>query len=148
MTPGSYGLRVGVLCNAPPAAVFDAWTKPDLLKQWMHPGPDARTLSAEVDLRIGGAFRFEFDSPDGRTYYEIGTYREVRPGERLVYSCIFGSPDFVAPFETIVTVELHDLGDRTRVVVQGDGYPRAEDRDGHQQGWPAFLDLLAKLFVR
>lgn len=146
--PQSYALRVEQLCNAPPSAVFDAWTQPDLLKQWMHPGPDTRTLGAEVDLRVGGAYRFEFDSPDGRTYYEVGTYRELSPPNRLVYSCIFGSPGFVAPFETRVTVELHDEGGRTRVLVVGDGYPSAEARDGHQQGWPVFLGLLAGIFAR
>ena len=148
MTTPTHSLRVETTCNAPPDAVFRAWTTPDLLKQWMHPGPGSSTLAAEVDLRVGGAFRFEFDSPDRRSYYEIGTYRELRPPERLVYSCIFGSPGFIAPYETIVTVELHDLGGRTRVVVRGDGYSSAEDRDAHQQGWPVFLAGLARLFDR
>jgi uncharacterized protein YndB with AHSA1/START domain len=148
MKKESHALRVEQLCNAPASAVFDAWTKPDLLKQWMHPGPDAKTLGAEVDLRVGGAYRIEFDSPDGRTYYEIGTYRELSPPTRIAYSCIFGSPGFIAPFETMVTVELHDEGGRPLVVVIGEGYPDVEFRDAHRQGWPVFLELLAGIFAK
>src|SRR5262249_40950811 len=97
----------------------------------------------EVDHRPGGKYRIGWKAPDGRMWYELGEYREIRPPERLVYTCRFDFPDFEED-ETLVTVEFQDRGQRTNVILVQEGYRSAEHRDQHQQGWPGFLDQLAK----
>jgi RNA polymerase sigma-70 factor (ECF subfamily) len=148
MPAETFSLCVERTVPAPREAVFRAWTDPAQLKRWMRPGPEGLNVLAEADPRVGGRFRFEFAGPDGHVYVEEGAYREVQEPERLVYGCRFGSPGWIEPYETLVTVAFEALGPATRVEVRGDGYPRADDRDAHQQGWPAFLGELAALFER
>ena len=147
MSEETYSLRVERIFEAAPEAVFSAWTTPDLLKQWLHPA-DWSTPTAEVDLRVGGTYRWGVCSPDGGTFYEVGVFREISPPKRLVYTCRYEHDTFehdMPDEEMLVTVELEDLGGRTRCVVVQEGYERIEDRDDQQNGWPAFLDTLAKL---
>jgi uncharacterized protein YndB with AHSA1/START domain len=147
MATETYGLRIERTLEAPRKAVFRAWTTPELLEQWMHPHADWTTPVAETDPRVGGAYRYEFRSPEGQVFQEVGHFRKVEPPERLVYTCRFGSPGAIEPFDTEVTVEFHDAGDKTRLVLKHEGYARAEDRDAHEQGWPDFLDRLAELLA-
>src|SRR3954471_7808005 len=65
--------------------VFDAWTKAREIERWHAPGPMTVAL-AEIDLRVGGAFRIHMMAPTGEEHRVIGTYREVRPPERVVYT--------------------------------------------------------------
>lgn len=70
--------------NAPRSLVFDAWTKPDLLKRWNF-GPDGWTLQVcTVDLRVGGKIRFEWLSPEGGAMGMTGTYQDIVVPGRLV----------------------------------------------------------------
>lgn len=70
---------------APPSLVFEAWTKPELMRQWY--APEGWTLEGcEVDLRPGGEFRFETVKPGGKHIVQKGFYREVVPCERLVHT--------------------------------------------------------------
>lgn len=70
--------------NAPPHIVFEAWTRPELFKQWWVPKSFGMVLrSCEMDVRVGGTYRLEFE-PDGMAFF--GTYREVTPPSRLVWT--------------------------------------------------------------
>ena len=82
--------------------------------------------------------------PEGDSAYVcIGTYREVRAPERLVYTWAWESP---SPFdgETVVTVEFIDRGDATEVVLTHELFSSEEARDEHEKGWNGVLDQLAK----
>src|SRR6202049_1212028 len=69
--------------NAPRQMIYDAWTKPELLKRWF--GPRGWSLVVcEVDLRVGGAWRFVLRGPDGAEMGMRGVYREIVPPERVV----------------------------------------------------------------
>ena len=69
--------------NAPRRLVFDAWTKPELLRRWY--GARGWTLPVcEVDLRPGGGYRYVMRGPNGADVTLRGTYRQVSPPERLV----------------------------------------------------------------
>jgi uncharacterized protein YndB with AHSA1/START domain len=147
MSERTHSLRVERTFDAPREALFRAWTTPDHVKQWLHPSPEWSTPVAEIDLRVGGAYRFGVHSPEQGTFYEVGEYREIRPPERLVYTCRYEAEECnfdMPPEETLVTVEFHDAGSRTRVVVVQEGYRKVEDRDAQQQGWPGFLETLAR----
>jgi uncharacterized protein YndB with AHSA1/START domain len=83
---------------APRSLVFEAWTRPELLKRWF--GRKGWTLPVcEVDLRVGGAWRYVMRGPDGREMGMRGVYREIAAPERLVYTEAFD--DY--PGESVVT---------------------------------------------
>lgn len=82
------------------ARVFAAWTTPSLLKRW-YGARGWRLVEAEVDLRVGGAWRFVSNGPDDDVMVQSGTYREVVPPERLVYTERFDNQSY--PGETLIT---------------------------------------------
>src|SRR5208283_4802568 len=75
--------------NGPARIVFDAWTRPELLKRWWAPKSMGMSLlSCEVDLRVGGKYRFVFglDGDASQTMAFFGRYLEVIPNARLVWT--------------------------------------------------------------
>jgi uncharacterized protein YndB with AHSA1/START domain len=82
-TPGDRELVMRRVFDAPRRLVFDALTRPELLKRWY--GPKGWTVVVcEIDLRVGGAFRFVTRTPAGKEIGQGGVYREVAAPERLV----------------------------------------------------------------
>src|SRR4029077_16113400 len=72
--------------NAPARIVFEAWTKPELFRQWWGPKSMGMSLlSCEMDVRAGGRYRLEFAHGDSRSAF-FGTYKEVIPHSRLVWT--------------------------------------------------------------
>ena len=73
--------------DGPAHLVFDAWTKPELLKQWWAPKSMGMSLvSCEADVRVGGTYRFVFGLGDSETMAFFGTYLEVTPPSRLAWT--------------------------------------------------------------
>jgi uncharacterized protein YndB with AHSA1/START domain len=71
--------------NAPRRLVFEAWTRPEHVRKWY--GCSIMTLAVcEIDLRVGGAYRYVMRAPDGMEHTMTGVYREIAPPERLVYT--------------------------------------------------------------
>jgi uncharacterized protein YndB with AHSA1/START domain len=128
--------------KAPLRRVFDAWTRPEEMKQWAAPGPLAVPV-AEVDLRVGGRYRMTMRGPDGAEHRVVGVYREVDPPRRLVYTWSWETDPTVT--DTVVTVEFHDRGGSTEVVLRHEGFPTVEKRDRHDSGWNGCLDKLQTL---
>ena len=119
--------------------VFRAWTDPEALKRWW--GPEGfSTPTVEIDLRVGGKYRIAMRSPHGDTYQLVGTYREVRPPEKLVYTWAWEAEPEQG--ETLVTVEFLDRGDSTEVVLTHELFPSEKVRDEHSKGWTGSLDRL------
>src|SRR5258707_9367230 len=109
--------------DAPRHLVFDAFTKPELLKRWF--GPRGWSLVVcEVDLRVGGGFRFVLRGPDGREMGMRGIYREIAPPERSVHIELFD--DY--PDESLVTTVLVEQGGKTTLTATV-LYPSQEVRD-------------------
>lgn len=129
--------------QAPREKVFRAWTAPEELKKWWGPEGYA-TPSVEVDLRVGGKYRFGMSKlPEGDVFYLAGTYREVSPPEKLVYTwCWEAEPELG---ETLVTVEFRARGDSTEVVLTQELFLTEKVRDDHVRGWSSSLDRLAKV---
>lgn len=71
--------------NAPASALYQAWTDPELVKQWFTPKPWS-TRRVEFDLRPGGASLIVMADPDGNEYPNPGQYLEVVPNSRLVFT--------------------------------------------------------------
>src|SRR5215217_2086699 len=87
--------------EAPRARVFEAWTKPEHVSQWWDPS-GAPLASCEIDLRPGGKFRFVNQGPHEQAF--TGTYREITPPARLVFTTHVGP----LAGDTIGTLELRD----------------------------------------
>ena len=130
--------------RAPRQRVFDAWTKPEELKRWHAPGPMSVAL-AEMDLRVGGAYRIHMVAPTGEEHRVVGTYREVDPPRRLAYTWQWetGSDATVST----VTIDFVEHGGDTEVVLKHDGLSRDEARASHLQGWTAIVDKLDAHFA-
>jgi uncharacterized protein YndB with AHSA1/START domain len=112
--------------DAPRNLVFDAFTKPELLKRWLS-GADGWSLAVcEVDLRVGGAYRYVWRHADGKEMGAGGVYREIQPPERLVFTERFDDPWY--PGESLGTVLLTEEGGRT-TLEQAMRYESPDARD-------------------
>jgi uncharacterized protein YndB with AHSA1/START domain len=121
--------------------VFGAWTDPEEIKAWLVP-EESEMVSAEVDVRVGGDYRFAFRAPDGELVYIVGTYVEVEPPERLVFTWVFEGVDRT---DTLVTVALKESGGGTDVLLTHERLTSEASRALVEYGWPRVLARLAKL---
>ena len=131
--------------NAPRAAVFAALTEPDQLRQWWAATREHVPCLAEVDLRVGGAYRLGMRAASGNEHIVGGTFREITEPERLVYTWRWeSSPDFP---ETLVTITLDALApDRTELHLVHELLPSEEAANQHRQGWTGCFDHLQETF--
>jgi uncharacterized protein YndB with AHSA1/START domain len=70
--------------NAPRQLVFDALTKPELLRRWFHGPPGWSLAVCDIDLKVGGSYRYVWRGPDGFEMGMGGVYREIAPPQRIV----------------------------------------------------------------
>jgi uncharacterized protein YndB with AHSA1/START domain len=132
--------------DAPRQMVFDAFSKPELLKRWF--GPRGWSLVVcEVDFRVGGGFRFVLRGPDGKDMGMRGSYRELSPPDRSVHMESFD--DF--PGESQVTAVFVEQGGKTTMTATV-LYPSREVRDaviqsGMEHGAAESYDRLAELLA-
>jgi uncharacterized protein YndB with AHSA1/START domain len=131
---------------APRQMVFDAFSRPELLKRWF--GPRGWSLVVcEVDLRVGGGFRFILQGPDGKRMGMRGVYREIVPPERTVHMESFD--DY--PGESQVTAVFTESGGQTTLTATV-RYPSQEVRDillqsGMEHGAAESYDKLAEMLA-
>jgi uncharacterized protein YndB with AHSA1/START domain len=83
-TPSDTEIAMTRVFDAPSSMVFDAWTKPELLKRWLGVRGGWTFAVCEVDLKVGGRYRFVWRGPEGITMGMGGVYREIVRPERLV----------------------------------------------------------------
>jgi uncharacterized protein YndB with AHSA1/START domain len=88
-TPSDREIVFTRVFNAPRSLVFDAWTKPELLKRWLLGPPGWSFVVCESDLRVGGKYRFVWRKSEGSEMGMGGVYREVVPPERIVNTQLF-----------------------------------------------------------
>lgn len=136
-------IRITRVIKADPQAVWEAWTRPEHMERWACPAPEG-VKAVETDLRVGGSFEIRMEV-DGQAHTAFGTYKEVDPPRRLVYTWDWREESH-AMGDTTVTVEFEPEGDGTRVVLLHEGFPAVEARDGHREGWTACLTHFEGLF--
>lgn len=87
---GDRGLVITRTFNGPARIVFEAWTKAELVKRWWAPRSLGVTMvSCDAEVRVGGAYRYVLQPRKGGAFAFSGTYTEVTPHSRLVYTQIF-----------------------------------------------------------
>jgi uncharacterized protein YndB with AHSA1/START domain len=113
--------------NGPARIVFEAWTKPELFKQWWVPKSLGMSLlSCEMDVRVGGRYCLEFAHGDSQAAF-FGTYREVTPHSRLVWT------NKESDEGSVTTVTFAEKGGKTLLVMH-ELYPSKEALDAAGTG--------------
>jgi uncharacterized protein YndB with AHSA1/START domain len=111
--PSDDALLISREFAAAPHLVYHAWTTPELVAKWWH-GNRGEIASIDIDLAVGGVWRYAMTATGGFEVAFHGEYREIVPDERLVTTEIYeGAPDAVA----VTTTTFTDLGDRTLVEI-------------------------------
>ena len=130
--------------HAPAHLVFEAWTRPELMRRWWVPKSSGLTLlSCEMDVRTGGTYRFVFHHPAGPMAF-FGRYLEVSPHSRLVWTNEEGGEA-----GQISTMTLEGRGDATRMVLH-ELYPSGGALDagvGAYDGMSESFDQLDELLA-
>lgn len=116
-------LVVTRIFDGPVRLVFEAWTKPELFKQWWAPkSMGVPILSCEMDVRTGGGYRLEFGHSAAESWAFYGKYLEVEPPSRLVWT------NEESPDAAVTTVTFEDRGEQTLLVLS-ELYPTKEALD-------------------
>ena len=131
--------------NGPARIVFEAWTKPELLKRWWAPkSTGVSLLSCEMDVRVGGRYRFKFGHEASKPMAFFGKYIEVTPHSRLVWT------NDESDDGAITTVTFEEKGGKTLLVMH-ELYPSKEALDraiaGMEGGMPETFEQLDELLV-
>jgi uncharacterized protein YndB with AHSA1/START domain len=113
--------------DAPPRVVFDAWTRPEIVKRWWAPASHRVTVaSCEADVRVGGKYRYALLRDTGQELALSGEYTEVVPPSRLVYTQVF--EPMRGAGHVVVTVTFEPRGGKTLLLAH-EMYPSNQARD-------------------
>jgi uncharacterized protein YndB with AHSA1/START domain len=140
---GGLTLRLNRVVPAPCAQVFGACTDPNELAHWWGPH-GFTTPQIDLDLRVGGAYRFAMQPPDGGVFHLAGEFRAIEPPARLEYTFRWEEPD-PDDRETVVNLSFRDVDDATEVALVQSGFATEARRALHEVGWTDGLDRLQEL---
>lgn len=144
-TPSEEEIRIVREFDAPPALVFKAWTTPELVARWWHADRGSVT-SIDIDLRVGGRWRYVMVAHGGFEVAFHGEFREIVANRRLVTTEVFeGAPDD----EAVTTTDFVDVdgGTRVEILVR---HANMQARDMHlasgmEDGLQRALELLEEI---
>jgi uncharacterized protein YndB with AHSA1/START domain len=122
--------------------VFEAWTDPQGLREWMCPG-DTVSAEAKLDLRVGGSYRIVMKSKT-RDYVHTGVYQVVDPPSKLVFT--WTREEEEAP--TLVTVEFIAHGEESELVLTHERFHDADVMKRYQGGWGTIAEKLAAFLAK
>jgi uncharacterized protein YndB with AHSA1/START domain len=125
--------------------VWRAWTDPQAVKQWWGPTPGDPVAVAELDVRVGGRFRIVFGGPKGTDHEAQGTYKEVVPNRKLVFTWTW--PRTTPERESLVTIVFRQTPSGTELDFRHEQFFDEKARDDHQRGWTGLLDKLASFLT-
>jgi uncharacterized protein YndB with AHSA1/START domain len=148
-TPTDREIAMTRIFAAPRRLVFDALTKPELVKQWLLGPPGWSMPVCEIDLRVGGAYRYVWRHTNGNEMGMGGVYREIAAPERIVATEKFDEAWY--PGEAVGTLVLSEQGGKT-TITQTVLYQSREARDavlksGMERGVAASYDRLEELLA-
>jgi uncharacterized protein YndB with AHSA1/START domain len=152
LTVAAHGDRAIVLTrvfDAPRHLVFDALTRPELVRRWLLGPPGWSMVVCDIDLKVGGAYRYVWRHSDGTEMGMRGVYREIVPPERIVNTESFDTPWY--PGEALGTAVLVEEGGRTTLTITM-LYVSREARDNvlksnMEKGVAASYDRLAEVLA-
>ena len=136
--------------DAPKELVYKAWTTPELVRRWWTARRGAMTV-AEIDLRVGGKWRYVMNTEDGMEVGFHGEYREIVPNERIVSTEVYeGIPD-ADDHAALNTLTFTEENGRTTLTILVEHQNR-EGRDAHidsgmEHGMQDAMDLLEQVAI-
>ncbi len=149
-------LQLTRVFDAPRELVFKAWTDANQFKQWFGAAAceGSSLQSVKADVRAGGKYRLQVRRADGEFFTTVGTYREVKPPERLVFTWQFEKDGRGEEFgevespEMLVTLEFKARGKQTELILTHERFASVESRDRHEEGWIRCLNELGKFVAK
>ena len=144
--PDGSVLELVWVLDAPREHVFRALSEPATLAKWWGPA-GFTTPEIELDLEVGGGYRFGMQPPDGELFHLAGEFLELDPPRRLAYTFRWEEPD-PDDRETIVTLSLDDVGAATRLSLRQGEFATEARLELHRDGWTDSLVKLRELLER
>lgn len=126
-------LRMTRSFDAPMERVFRAFADPEQLVKWWGP-TGMSVIDHDINVRVGGAWRTTIQAKGGDEYTMSGVYREISPPHRLAFTWAW-ERDGERGHETMVTIQLSEDGERTKLAFLQEIFDTEEMRDSHQDGW-------------
>ena len=136
-------LVVSRLIDAPRALVFRAWTQPEHIARWWGP-QGYTTIFCDMDIRIGGRYRFGMRSPGGTEHWKVGVFRELVEPERVVFTFAWEAPDGTPGHELLTTVTFTEQDGQTLLTLRQAEFETIDGRDDHGRGWTSCLERFAE----
>ena len=136
--------------DAPKHLVWKAWTTPELVRRWWHANRGEMTV-CEIDLRVGGTWRYAMDVEGFGEVGFHGEYREIVPNERLVSTEVYEAIPDADEHAALDTLTLEEVDGRTIMTVLVE-HPTKEGRDAHiesgmEAGMQDAMDLLEEVAI-
>ncbi|HVZ79431.1 MAG TPA: SRPBCC domain-containing protein [bacterium] len=140
MTQENLVLVVQRKIKASPERLFDAWTKPELMRQWFRAREKMTTPVAEADLKVGGPWKVVMRTDEGKEFPNNGKYLELDRPNKLVFTW---HPMGMADYETKVTLRFKKISDGfTEMTLTHEGLRDQDWYNKHQGGWIGCVDSL------
>jgi uncharacterized protein YndB with AHSA1/START domain len=134
-------LLITRIFDAPARLVFSLWSDPAHMRAWM--GPESFDCPvAEIDFRVGGAYRGMIRSAEYGESWFGGVYREIAPEKRLVFTFTWDAGPS-AEIETLITITFEERDGKTTQTFHQTPFSSVERRDSHVGGWSSAFDKLA-----
>jgi len=146
-TEDKTSLEIARFINAPRARVYAAWTDPAQLKEWFGP-VWVRTCELIAEPRVGVKFRWDVIDCEGKEVTIQGDYREIVPGNKIVFTWKHCDNELWKNQISIVTVEFSDRNGGTELRLKHEQLPGEESRNDHNRGWNSVLDRLEEFVNR
>jgi len=146
-TESKTSLEITRFISAPRTRVYAAWTDPAQLKEWFGP-VWVRTCELIAEARVGGKFRWDVIDSDGKKVTIQGEYREIVPGDKIVFTWKHCDDELWENQISIVTVEFSNRDSGTELRLKHEQLPGEESRDDHNRGWNSVLDRLEEFVSR
>lgn len=141
--PSGLLLELRYVVEAPRERVFSMLTEPVEVAKWWGPR-GFTTPEAELDLRVGGGYRFSMKPPDGDLFHLAGEFLQIDPPSRLVYTFRWEEPT-PDDRETVVTLSLDPVGDATELSLSQGLFATEERLALHRGGWTDSFDKLREV---
>jgi uncharacterized protein YndB with AHSA1/START domain len=127
--------------QAPVDRLYNAWIDPQMMNGWFHPQAEMISVCT-VDLRVGGRYEIQMHSERGDSYIVSGTYREIVPKERLVFTWQWQGEEYLP--ESLVTLTFRAVSAvESELTLLHSQFANEEEMGNHAEGWVGTLDQLA-----
>jgi uncharacterized protein YndB with AHSA1/START domain len=136
--------------NAPKHLVYEAWTTPELVKRWWNAKRGEVTI-CDIDLRVGGSWRWVMETEDGFEVGFHGEYREIVPNERIVSTEVYEGISDAEAHASLNTMTLSEVDGSTTLTILVQ-HKSKQDRDAHiesgmEAGMQDAMDLLEQVAI-